>query len=103
MISLHHLVTSTINNDYYWIGGAALENHAYPGEVEVPDFTWRWFSTGGEIPKDYYRWMQGEPTQEFDQEYQTYVGCVAMTAHDKMKTFNCRTPLRYVCEIMWET
>jgi hypothetical protein len=70
--------------------------------VGVPDFTWRRFNTGVEIPHDYWRWITGEPKQVFDENYGTYVGCGATTADNDMKTFNCRTPLNYICEVMYE-
>jgi hypothetical protein len=82
---------------WYWVGGNAIENVAYSKDVGVPKFTWRWFHTGAEI-NDSGRWIDGEPKQDFDQDYQTYNGCAAMDSGLQMKVFNCRTPLPYVCE-----
>jgi hypothetical protein len=73
-------------------------NVAYSKEVEVSEFTWRWFSSGAEIPRNFAHWARGEPREGFDEQYQTYVGCVAVNGDLEMKTCNCRTPLQYICE-----
>jgi hypothetical protein len=80
----------------------AINNVAYGADVQVPEFTWRWFSTGIEVPKDFEYWLKGEPRQGFDQVYQSYVGCAAMNVQYEMKTFHCHTPLPYICEELWE-
>jgi hypothetical protein len=40
------LATGTSEQDYHWLALNAIENVAYGKDVEVPDFVWRWFSTG---------------------------------------------------------
>jgi hypothetical protein len=92
-------MTATSNEVWFWSGANAINNAAYGEDVEVPEFTWRWFKTGVEIPNDSPRWIKGEPRQEFDEHHQTYVGCAAFNTDNwKMKAFNCRTPLQYVCD-----
>jgi hypothetical protein len=94
----HDSTTATGEQNWHWTGGNAIENVAYSEDVEVPEFFWRWFTTGGEIPRNSSHWAEGEPQQGFDKHYQTYVGCAAFRRDTwKMKTFNCRTPLPYVC------
>jgi hypothetical protein len=98
-----NFTTATSEQNWHWTGGNAISNVAYSEEVELPDFTWRWFNTGDEIPKEFGAWMKGEPQQGFDKHYQTYLGCVAARPADwKLKTFNCRTRLPYICQAFWE-
>jgi hypothetical protein len=100
--SVPQLITATREEVWYWTGGNAINNVAYSEDVEVPEFTWRWFSTGVEIPRNFSSWKEGEPQQGFDKVYQTYVGCVATNKKWELKTFNCRTLLPYICEKIWE-
>jgi hypothetical protein len=95
-------VGSTNEETWYWTGGNAINNLGYSEEVEVPEFTWRWFSTGAEIPKTFERWIKGEPKQDFDGLYQTFMGCAAVNSHLQMKAFSCRTQLPYICEEIGE-
>jgi hypothetical protein len=100
----HDWTTATSEQNWFWCGANAINNAAYSEEVEVPEFVWRWFDTGLEIHEDSQFWMEGEPTQEFDEFHQTYVGCAAFNPGTwKMKTFNCRTPLPYICETYYES
>jgi hypothetical protein len=92
-----NLVTSA-HEGWYWTGGNAINNVAYSEEVQVPELTWRWFSTGAEIPRHFAHWARGEPREGFDEQYQTYLGCAAVNGGLEMRTFNCRTPLQYICE-----
>jgi hypothetical protein len=90
----HNLTTATSGRKWHWTGANADNNVAYLENVEVPEFIWRWFSTGVEIPKNYSYWAEGEPQKGFDEQYQTYVGCAAAKPYVyELKTFNCRTPL----------
>jgi hypothetical protein len=97
-------MTATSEQNWFWCGLNAIENIAYGEDVEVPEFIWRWFLTGEELRKDARAWIAGEPKQEFDKDYQTYVGCAAIDPDRRLlKTFNCRTPLQYICETNYET
>jgi hypothetical protein len=91
----------TSGETWNWTGGNAIENVAYSEDVEVPEFTWRWFSTGTEIHNRV--WIRGEPKQDFNQQYGSYVGCAAMNSDVEMKTFNCRTPLRFIIILEFKT
>jgi hypothetical protein len=44
----HDSTTATGEQTWYWTGGNAIENVAY--SEDFPEFVWRWFTTGGEIP-----------------------------------------------------
>jgi hypothetical protein len=104
----HISTTVSSEKDWYWTAANAISNAAYGEDVEVPDFIWRWFNSGDEIPKDYYYWAKGEPRQGFDENYQTYLGCAASYYPKKggwnwaLKTFSCQTPLPYICQALWE-
>jgi hypothetical protein len=93
--------------DWYWTAANAINNAAYGEDVEVPDFVWRWFNSGDEVPKDYYQWAKGEPRQAFDENYQTYLGCAAsyhtLELWDwSLKAFSFQTPLPYLCQALRE-
>jgi hypothetical protein len=98
--------TASTEEGWYWTAANAITNAAYGEDVEVPEFVWRWFNSGDEIPKDYPYWANGEPRQGFDTHYQTYRGCAAVykpKAGDwSLKTFSCQTPLPYLCQTIWE-
>jgi hypothetical protein len=104
----HNSTTATSGQYWHWTGANAIDNVAYSEDVQVPEFVWRWFNTGDEIPKDYWLWAKGEPQQGFDEVYQTYAGCAATTAPENagagwfLKTFNCRTLLPYICQELKE-
>jgi hypothetical protein len=74
-IYLFHEATS--EEIWYWSSANAINNVAYGEDVEVPEFVWRWFNTGDDIPKNDKYWLEGEPQQGFDPVHQTYVGCAA--------------------------
>jgi hypothetical protein len=98
-----NLTTSTSALNWTWTEANAINNAAYGEDVEVPEFIWRWFSSGVEIPKDWTYWAKGEPQEGFDEGYQTYMGCAAAVPRAyALKAFNCRTPLPYLCQAFRE-
>jgi hypothetical protein len=102
-IFVPYLTTATSEQNWHWTGANAINNAAYGEDVEVPEFIWSWFFSGVEIPKNWSYWAKGEPQQGFDEVYQTYTGCAAAVPYVyALKTFNCRTPLPYICQALRE-
>jgi hypothetical protein len=62
-------MTVTSEEVWYWTGGNAINNVAYSEDVEVPEFTWRRFRTGSEIPRNLSYWIKGEPQQGFNKAF----------------------------------
>jgi hypothetical protein len=100
MISLGNLVTSA-HEGWYWTVAYAINNAAYSEEAEFQISPGGWFSTGLEIPNDYWRCIRGEPKQAFDENYGTYVRCGAMTADNDImeSTHSLGISIYRICQI----